>query len=539
MPLSDAQGTVSVKDAYPHNSTLLRVYLYYRFVLGSLLFTLFFSSLAADVVGENHPKLFHWTTLSYAGICLATLITIRVDSLQKSVNRIFAFLIIDLIAILLMVHASGGIESGLGYLFLVSTAIASMFLRAQLCLAFAALTSLFVIGETLYLSQMKVIDSQEIFSAGVLGLLIFATALAFQYLTNKIRASDIEAASQAQYAEHLQQLAQSIVARMRTGIIAVDAQNYVELINESAIQLLGLPPAGLYSHRQLETFCNLAVPLKSWREGAEPTASRHHQVRGGQEVRINFASLDTGAEARTLLFLEDHRMLAQQAQQLKLASLGRLTASIAHEVRNPLGAISHAAQLLSESSQIHNNDLRLTEIIYQHSRRVNQIIENTLVLSRRRNPNPEVIKLRNWLPRFASDYTAGKEAEITLKIDSLDIVAKIDPVQLAQVLTNLCDNGLRYSRLATGRAHVELKAGMADSGDTSYLAVIDDGPGVSDDQLQQIFDPFFTTDEQGSGLGLYISQELCEINQASLHYQRTSDNKSCFRIDFSHHQRIF
>jgi two-component system sensor histidine kinase PilS (NtrC family) len=528
-----------MKAMYLHNSALMRVYLYYRFVLGSLLFTMFISGLATDVLGNSYQELFYWTALTYAGISLATLTIVRVDSLQTSVNRIFAFLIIDLIAILLMVHASGGIESGLGYLFLVSTAIASMFLRAQLCLAFAALTSLFVIGEALYLSQMEIIDNQDIFSAGVLGLLIFGTALAFQYLTNKIRASDIEAAVQAKYAEHLQRLAQLIVARMRTGIIVVDSQNQVELINESAIQLLGLPPAGTYNHRKLESFCNLATPLQSWRDCAEPTASRHHQVRGGQEVRINFAPLDTGADARTLLFLEDHRMLAQQAQQLKLASLGRLTASIAHEVRNPLGAISHAAQLLSESSHIHEDDLRLTEIIYQHSRRVNQIIENTLVLSRRRNPNPEVIKLGSWLPRFVSDYEAGKEAEISLTFESPDIVAKIDPVQLNQILTNLCDNGLRYSRLQTGRAHVLLKAGMAGNGETSYLAVIDDGPGVTDEQLQQIFDPFFTTDEQGSGLGLYISQELCEINQASLHYQRTSDNKSCFRIDFSHHQRIF
>ena len=528
-----------MKIIYPHNSTLLRVYLYYRFVLGSLLFSMFFSDLAADVVGGTHPRLFYWTALSYAGISLFTLVTFRVERLQTSVNRLFAFLIIDLIAILLMVHASGGIESGLGYLFIVSTAIASMFVRAQLCLAFAALTSLFIIGETVYLSQLKLIDSQLIFSAGILGVLIFVTALAFQYLTNKIRASDIEAAHQTQYAEHLQRLAQLIVARMRTGIIVVDSQNQVELINQSAIQLLGLPSNNAYTHRQLETFCNLAALLQSWQEGAEPNASRHHLVRPGQEVRINFAALDTDSETRTLLFLEDHRMLTQQAQQLKLASLGRLTASIAHEVRNPLGAISHAAQLLSESSHIQTEDQRLTEIIYQHSKRVNQIIENTLVLSRRRNPDPEVINLGLWLPRFVSDYSAGKDVQILIHVEPADIVAKIDPVQLNQILTNLCDNGLRYSKLHTGVAHIMLRAGIAENGDTSYLAVIDDGLGVTDEQLQQIFDPFFTTDEQGSGLGLYICKELCEINQATLHYQRSSDNKSCFHIDFSHHQRIF
>ncbi len=528
-----------MKIDYQHNKTLLRVYLYYRFVLGALLFTMFFSGLAAELLGNRHPQLFHWTSLIYAGTSLAIVIVFRVERLQASVTRIYSFLILDLLAILLMVHASGGIESGLGYLFLVSTAIASMFVRMQLGLAFAALTSLFVIGETVYLSHIQVTDNRSVFSSGILGILIFATALAFQYLTNKIRTSDIEAAHQARHAEHLQRLAQMIVARMRTGIIVVDNDTNVELINQSAIQLLGVPPRADYTHQPLESFSNLTDLLHQWQQNQESTLSRHHVVRGGQEVRVNFATLDTGAETRSLLFLEDHRMLAQQAQQLKLASLGRLTASIAHEVRNPLGAISHAAQLLSESPHIDPSDERLTEIIHQHSLRVNQIIENTLVLSRRRNPNPEVIRLADWLPRFVTEYSAGKDAEITLRIESDDIVAKVDPVQLNQVLTNLCDNGIRHSKLNTGRFHVELRAGLSETGDTSYLAVVDDGRGVPTEQVQQIFDPFFTTDDQGSGLGLYICKELCEINQASLHYQLSHDGKSCFRIDFSHHQRIF
>lgn len=522
-----------------HSPALLRVYLYYRFILGALLFTMFFSGVASDILGSSSPQLFHWAAITYAGLSLATLVLVRIDSLQTSVNRLFAFLIIDLIALILLIHASGGIESGLAYLLLVNTAIASMFVRGQLSFAFAALTSLFVIGETVYLSQLGLSDSRSIFSAGLLGILIFATALAFQYFTNKIRISDIEAASQAQYAEHLQRLAQLIVARMRTGIIVVDEENRVELINQSAIKLLGLPPHDNHTHKSLDTISNLAGPLTAWRDNPERGVPRHHTLRAGQEVRLNFAVLDTGAETRTLMFLEDHRLLAQQAQQLKLASLGRLTASIAHEVRNPLGAISHAAQLLAESSHIHESDTRLTEIVYQHSRRVNQIIENTLVLSRRRNPSPEIIEFSTWLPRFINEYSAGKDVQISLTVEPQNLVAKIDPVQLNQVLTNLCDNGLRYSKLHTGKAHITIQAGMDKNEDTAFLAVIDNGPGVEDARVHQIFDPFYTTDEEGSGLGLYISKELCEINQSTLHYQRTSNRKSSFRIDFSHYQRTF
>jgi two-component system sensor histidine kinase PilS (NtrC family) len=527
------------KTTYLHNKALLRVYLYYRFVLGALLFTMFFSGAALEVLGNKHPQLFHWTSLSYTLISLATLASFRVERLQTSVNRIFAFLIIDLVVILLLVHASGGLESGLGYLFLVSVAMASIFVRGQLCLAFAALTSILIIGETVYLAQSQSNDGRTIFSAGVLGILTFATALAFQYLTSKIRASDIEAASQAQYADHLQRLAQLIVARMRTGIIVVDPENKVELINQSAVQLLGLTPDEDYLHRPLESFSSLADILEHWHGSAERGSARHYIAPAGHEIRVNFTTLDTGSDARTLLFLEDHRLLAQQAQQLKLASLGRLTASIAHEVRNPLGAISHAAQLLSESPHIHASDQRLTEIVHRHSQRVNQIIENTLVLSRRRNPNPELINLGTWLSRFVNEYNAGKDARIKLQIDAQEVMVKVDPTQLNQILTNLCDNGLRYSKLQTGEASITIAAGTRENSDTPFIAVVDEGPGVPDDKLQQVFDPFFTTDDQGSGLGLYISKELCEINQASLRFRRTEEGKSCFRIDFSHHQRLF
>lgn len=524
--------------AYQHNKALLRIYLYYRLLLATFLLSMFVAGVAHDVLGSSHPTLFYRTVLCYAAINLVTLIAFRIEKLQTSVNRIFASLIVDLVAILLIVHGSGGIENGLGYLLLVNIAMASVFLRTQLCLAYAALTSLFIIGETVYLAQSHSQDSGSIFSAGILGILTFSTALAFSYLTNKVRASDIEAAYQAQFAEHLQRLAQLIVARMRTGIIVVDADNQVELINQSAIHLLGVSPERDYQRHNLKTFSNLTELVDKWRASSEPGGSHYYIANGGQEIRINFATLETGSDARTLLFLEDHRLLAQQAQQLKLASLGRLTASIAHEVRNPLGAISHAAQLLSESPHIHASDQRLTEIIHQHSQRVNQIVENTLVLSRRRNPNPELIQLDAWLTRFIYEYSAGKDVDISLEATG-NAIAKVDPIQLNQVLTNLCDNGLRYSKMQTGKAHITLQAGLNEHAETSYLAVIDDGPGVTEDMLQQIFDPFFTTDERGSGLGLYISKELCEINQASLRYRRTRDGKSCFLIDFSHHQRIF
>ena len=529
-------------DIPSHNPRVLQVYLYYRLILGALLWLTFLLSSSNEILGKLYPELFKITAIGYTLICLASIFTFKASTLKHSTKRISLLLLIDLIALLLMIHASSGLKSSLSYLLLINVAMASIFIRGQLAFAFAALTSLFVLAEALYLKALYLNESKsgissELFSAGTLGILIFLTAVSFHYLTDKIRKSDLEAAAQAKYARHLQQLAQHIVTRMRTGIVVVNAANEIELINQSALQLLDLPVAD-YTGVSLSEMANFGSALEEWRSQPQSLAPKVHLLRVGQEVRLSFAKLETSDAERTIMYMEDHRSLAQQAQQLKLASLGRLTASIAHEVRNPLGAISHASQLLSEADYLKGPDNRLIEIILQHSDRVNQIIENTLVISRRKEPKPKTLELAEWLPRFINEYQAVSKARLGLSITSGTATAKFDPVHLTQVLTNLCDNGIRFSKLATGEAHVEIHAGISDNEQTAFIELIDEGPGVSDEMLAQIFDPFYTTDEQGSGLGLYISRELCEINQASLYFKRNELGKSCFRINCPHHQRM-
>jgi len=394
-----------------------------------------------------------------------------------------------------------------------------------------------VFAEAIYFSKTNGQLSRAAFSAGVLGILVFSTAIIFHYLTEKIRASEKEAARQTKQVKHLQQMAENIITRMRTGIIVIDSEEKIDLVNNSALQLLDLSAESDYLGKPLEQLSNLGDVIQKWKHNPSVGIPWHHQLRAGQEIRLNFAALNEGEQNRTIIFLEDYRALAQQAQQLKLASLGRLTASIAHEIRNPLGAIAHAAQLLSESEEIARADLRLTEIILHHSNRVNQIVENTLVLSRRKEPKPEVLELEKFLPGFIENFKAAEDCEISLEFASTGVFVKIDPIHFSQILTNLCENGIRYSKIATDIAHVRITAGVSANDDIPYIEVVDDGPGIEDDALNQIFDPFYTTDDKGTGLGLYISRELCEINQATLFFVRTLQGKSCFRVNLSHHQR--
>lgn len=514
-----------------HSKPLLNVYYAFRIGLGFILLLLFLTGSTGRALGGLFPNLFFWTCVGWIAVATASLGIFPAARLVHSLHRITSLLVIDVVALLLLIHASGGVDSGFGYLLLVIVAISSIFIRGRLAMMFAIMVSLLMIAQTLYLVETLKLSSTPIFSAAVLGILLLITAYTFQLLTEKIQQSTALAAQQSLYAEHLQRLAQAIVARMRTGIIVMDAQDNIELINSAASQLLGCNAHPNFSQdpalKQLRTYLN-----------EDDQALRQQRTDAGLEVKFSRAQLNLGDHNRQVVFIEDTRSIAQQAQQLKLASLGRLTASIAHEIRNPLGAISHAVQLLQESEAITQIDKRLCDIIYQHAKRVNHIIENTLALSRRKDPQVSLIDLHDWLKQFIENYTSHQQAEINLELDNTPLPLRVDTTNLQQILVNLVDNGLRYSKQQTGIPKVILRCGVNQSNDNVFLEVIDFGPGIDGDQLQKIFEPFFTTEELGTGLGLYICKELCEINQASLYYFKSSRGESCFRIDFPHHLRM-
>ncbi len=520
-----------------YNYRTLRVYLYYRLILASLLFLMYEAELTSEALGQINSQLFRITSLGYVFLCLFSLVLLLDRQSFKSTLKVLFLLLTDIAALLVLIQASGGISSGLGYLLVITAAIASMFLRGQLALGFAALVTILIMAQTLLLSRSDEIV-KPLFGAGTLGFLIFITTITFQYLTERIHTSSLEAAEKSEYAKQIVQLAQHIVARMRTGIAVIDDHNNIELINDSALQMLDLPRNDLHFGKNITQLSNLGRIIENWRKKPVSGMAYVHPVQNGKEIRISFAVLETESRHLTILYLEDYRNLIQQAQQLKLASLGRLTASIAHEVRNPLGAISHAAQLLSESETLDDTDARFTEIILQHSQRVNQIVENTMALSKRKEPKAEIIDLKQWIPMFIEEYSTAKPCEIEYSWDESQPDIKMDPTHLRQILTNLFDNGLRYSMESIATATILVRSGLSQNDDTTFIEVIDHGAGVPSDKVQDIFEPFFTTGRQGTGLGLYISRELCEINQATLNYRRTCDDKSCFRINFPHHQRM-
>lgn len=526
-------------DVSDSHYALLRVYAYYRLILSSLFLLMFSLGVAVNILGTENPRLFFNTATIHTLLNVFTLILLWRNRFTPGQEQIFLLLFIDINAIIIMMHASGGVESGLGFLLLASVATAGILLNSQIAILLAAIASLLVISESIYSALQTTVTSKSLFSAGTLGLLLFLTALVFRYLTRKLIASQKESAIQAEHAAHLEKLAQQIISRMNTGIIVVNHQNETLLTNQAAQRLLGASPE--HQKISLSQFPEIEDQLGIWKAYPHNRTPYIKMDDDSAEVRINFARMEDQKESDILLFVEDNREISQQAQQLKLASLGRLTASIAHEVRNPLGAISHAAQLLEESPELNKGDQRLTEIISSHSDRVNHIIENVLQLSSRKETQAETLLLNQWLLEFKEDYSLahGGTPGISIEERNPEVRTKVDPGQLHQILANLCDNGLRYGLELSGRLGIHLAVGIEIHSELPYIEVIDDGAGVPEDQISQIFEPFYTNEPSGSGLGLYICQELCQANEAKLRFKRTEENKSCFRLTLAHEQRVF
>ena len=520
------------------NSKLLRVYSYYRFLLAALLLAMYSTGLGNDILGRSHPQLFLYSVSAYTALNFLTLLLFGRQQYSPKTAQIFAIVLIDIVAITVLMNSSGGIQSGLGFLLVVCVAAGSLFVSGQLALLLAASASVCVITSSVSGLLNQASSTNTVFQAGLLGILLFVTALMFQLLTRRLHSAQHEAQQETRNASQLQQLNEHIVRRMRTGIMVIDNKNIIQLINDAAIQLLGGHPVSgaLASGHSIELVPSLHNQLERWRNAPWLRTTPSKERNASREVQANFTTLEQGEEQQTLIFLEDTRTLAQHAQQIKQSSLSRLTGSIAHEIRNPLGAISHASQLLEEDPALGAQN-RMIQIIKKQSDRVNQLIENVMRLSRQQAPNLKKLELNSWLKSFIKDYCESRAEPTHIQLDDAPVCRVLfDPSHLTQILSNLLDNGLRYSYQNTGEYRAELKPSIDAVSGHPYLDIFDRGPGVEESDINNIFEPFFTTSHQGSGLGLYVCRELSELNFATLNYLAKAKNRQrgYFRIGFAH-----
>ncbi len=510
----------------------------FRLLISTSLLLLFAVESEPRFFGDARPTLFAASAAGYLVFAILSAISLRQEWVPRSVLA-STQLVADTVAILLLMHASGGIESGLGGLLVIFFGAGALVLPVSVSASLAALATFAILGEQAYTQVSSLTVQSNYPAAGILSAIILAIALATQPLARRIRATEALARQFGVDLKNLSELNEYIVQHLRESIVVLDTTDHVRLINSSAIKLLGNP--AIASGTPLVGVSGpLAEYVARWRDDA--SLSSHAEltlVTEDDSARITAHLAPLGRDGQRkgpiLVFLEDVSHINARVQQSKLASLGRLSASIAHEIRNPVGAMSHAAQLLAESPGLTEDDHRLTEIIQTHSSRVSHIIDNVLQLSRRDMSRPERLALRAWLDDFAVEFIRTlelQEGEFTVGEIDDDLEVRMDRGHLRQVLWNLCDNAVKYAS-ETGGIMVEVQAGRMSGQGRPYLEVLDCGLGVEEATADKIFEPFFTARSGGTGLGLYISRELCELNRATLLYLDRPGGGSIFRIVFS------
>lgn len=422
----------------------------------------------------------------------------------------------DVVFIVLLIYTSNGISSGLGLLLLATLAGAGLISRGRLTLFFAALASIGVLLEHTYEALMLETPEAQYVQAGLLSGAYFAIAWLAHTLAKYAVASEQLAAQREVDLANMEQVSQLVIRDMQDGVLVVDERGVIRQFNARAERLLGSFPGGRGEVTLAEYAPTLAAQYEQWRNGARVDGAAGAPYSSSDTAR--FVPIDRNRDLGAVIFIEDQTRVQAQARQLKLAALGRLTANIAHEIRNPLGAISHAAQLLQEEPATSETAGRLITIINENSRRLDRMVNDVLRLNRGERAHRERFELADFLTTFVEQFSQIEK--IDGSVFRVELVATPDVLfdrsHLNQVMWNLCRNALRHSRRAAGS--IVIRVTPERGGGVVKLDVIDDGPGVAPEARGQLFEPFFTTATGGTGLGLYIAREVCEANGATLDY---------------------
>jgi two-component system sensor histidine kinase PilS (NtrC family) len=482
-----------------------------------------------SVFGSRNLDIYFYASAAY--ILSTVVFFITTTSRRPDFNLQIALQVsADVLFVSLLTYASGGVSGGLGLLLLASLAAAGIISRGRLTLFFASIASIAVLLEHTFDVLYRDGTVNFFVQAGLLSVGYFATAWLAHTLARYTQASEQLAAQREVDLANMAQVNQLVIQDMQDGVLVVDERGVIRQINRRAVEILGpIPKAG----RELllkEYAPALADRLQKWREdpgaGFDPLRTvLTHKLAGARFVPVG-RNRNVGA----VVFLEDLSRIQAEAQQMKLAAMGRLTANIAHEIRNPLSAINHAAELLLEEPNLNETQNRLLTIVHDNTQRLDRMVQDVLKLNRRDRAHRETFQVSDFLRTFVAQFSQiEKVPDEVIRLDiARDGSVTFDRSHLNQVMWNLCRNALRYCQRKPGSIRLQLHPGML--GDSLELGVGDDGPGVPEAIRPHLFEPFFTTAASGTGLGLYIAREICDANNATLDYVEHADGSANFVV---------
>lgn len=479
----------------------------YRIIVGAVFLAAAFIYGDALSIGTQNYPLFLRATAVYVAAAITLMFLLRRDWPAFNAQLTLQVLV-DVSSLTFMMYASGGQRSGIAVLLLIVVAGAGLVGQGRMTLFYAALATVAVLLEQSVRALFHAAAAEDFIRTGLTCIGFFGTAITARLLARRVVANEDLARRRGDELDNQLKISERIIRDMTDGVLVIGRDGRVRQSNTAADKLLSLQASGsLISELPLP----LAAKLHELSVGKSESVGMLRTPEG-RPVRIRLVSADGGGDA--LVYLEDIERVQAQAQQLKLAALGRLTANLAHEIRNPLAAISHAAELLGED-EIDPLRNRLARIIGDNAKRLNRLVTEILELGRRDRAEPEYLYWNSFSMALIEEYALHEPSVSSrVTVSGQDILFRFDRAHLHRVLWNLLSNALRHASNQDGAVRLELRD-QGRSG-SAELHVIDDGSGIDPELRAQIFEPFFTTGGNGTGLGLYIARELCEANGATL-----------------------
>ena len=522
--LSRSPLTSPATPDYQHRE--LSLFSLYRVLQAGVLVTLTFGPVAALAPKPEHEALLAIVAIVYLVTSIGLFVMAR--RARGLTTPTVVGICIDVLVASLVAHAAPSATAGVALMLLFHVGATSLLLPLRAALGIAVLAGSGLAAAFLWTLLVEQQTPRPFAELMMFTVSYLAIAALTHQLRNQMRATEALAEQRGADAIRLAEVNELIIRRMRTGVLLVDREAKIKLANEAAMLLLGEGAVG--TSNLAEAAPELALRLSEWLRNGLANDTPLRLGSDQFEVVPRFARLLANSD-NTLIFLDDTSLVSRRAESLTLAAMGRFSASLAHEIRNPLAAISYAAQLLEESKELPDVDRRMVQIILQQCMRTNTIVESVLGLARRERATAEHLELVAFLRNFIEEFKQSVPDEtdnISLAISQPLVSALVDSRHLHQVLTSMVQNARRHGHMPGQPARITLHAYRLD--DTPVIDVIDRGPGIPESVVPQLFRPFFTTSEHGTGLGLYIARELCRANGASLDYVPLPGGGCCFRI---------
>lgn len=485
----------------------------FRFFVLLVIAAVYYAPDHVGVLGSRLPQWFEIAHLSWCVLALGFTYLIRIKT-PAAETQLYLQSYLDMLCITMLVYTSGGIDSGLGLLLVVGVALLAQLVPARMALLFAAIGTLMLFSAEHLANYLGDGQAPDFERTAMLGISLFTIAWLVSGPVRRLGERNVSVPTPFRASLDIEQIArlnEEIVQELGSGVLVVDASGHVQLMNDSARLMLASEFVALPAPLRLlapELFSDLGAYRQTPGLGSRPLSV----TASAQTLLPQYISLSRGA---VLIRLEDYSAISSQFQQLKLASLGRLSASIAHEIRNPLGALSHAVQLVQESAQLSAEDRGLVELALRQSKRIDRIINDVLQFSNPATSTRQPTPVLHAMEAFRRHFLAERDlADDVLRCQgSVTATAIVDTDQFDRIVWNLCSNALLHNDNHDVR--ITITVGETTSGQVT-LDVINTGRSIPAAEASQLFEPFYSTNNEGSGLGLFIVQELCQANEGSI-----------------------